>query len=240
MINILVVDPASEYGSLIKGVLMSRHFGISVSTELSEAKEKLDTGLFDIICVDCDTRGTDKFITETKQTIPNTPIITLSEKADESNKVFRVINKPISLAVLVRSIRESVTYLEEQHYQSQHKGLVLPVEITAGKSSIRCRLSELGLKGAMVAPEKMEPELIKQFADFFLKGIDKIMATILGKKANEANTAMLEQALVKISSRLAYRELTPDSKIKSIGLNFLGLNSEEKKIVEELLAVQAA
>lgn len=240
MINILVVDPATEYGSLIKGVLMSRHFGVSVSTELSEAKGKLDTGLFDIICIDYDSRGTDKFVNETKHNAPDMPIISFSEKANDSDRFFRVINKPISLATFVRSIRESVTYLEEKNYQFQHKGLMLPVEITAGKSSLRCRLSELGLKGATVAPEKPEPEPIKQFADFFVKGADKIIATILGKKANEGSSALIEQALVKIASRLAYTELTPDAKIKSVGLNFVGLNTEEQKIVEGLLAAQAA
>jgi len=236
MINILVVDPANEYGSLIKGVIMSRHFGVSVSNELSEAKDKLNTGLFDMFCIDNDVRGTDKFIDEVKDVIPSAPVISLIEKEYADPKIFRCVTKPLSLSAFIRAVSDGVAYLDEQKYKAQHQGSSLPAEISIGKESLRCRLSELGLKGAIVAPFSTEPDLLKQFASFFVKRIEKISTTIIGKN-KEAKDG--EEALVKIQSKLAYTEQAPDLRIKYAGISFAGISGDQQKILEGLIASAA-
>lgn len=228
MINILVVDTAEEYGSLIKGVLLSRHLGVSVSSELSEAREKLSTGLFDMLCLDVDMPKADSFIDTVKEFIPHSPIIGLSDKG--SDRVFRVIPKPLSLTTLIRCVEEAINHLEQTQYQATHRPLVLPVELSTEKETLRCRLAELSLTGALIEPTATEDEPAKQFSSFFKRQMDKITTSILSKEL-PANPP-----LTKITARLIYTDCTPDLQVKRAGLKFPQLNQESKRVIEELLA----
>ncbi|MBI4835234.1 MAG: response regulator transcription factor [Planctomycetes bacterium] len=226
MMNILVVDPNGDYGSLVKGVLMSKHFGVSVSMELSEAQDKINTGLFDIICVDTDAPKVTGFINEANGLVPEAPIITLSEKEDTMKKVFRNITKPISLADLIKAVRESTTRLDGIKCASAHKGLVLPVELAAGKEQIKCKVTELGFKGALVEPVDAAAEPLKQFARFFTQKLKNFTTSLLNK----------EQTILKVTAKLAYTEQSPDLNIRRAGLVFQSISADEKKILEGLLA----
>jgi CheY-like chemotaxis protein len=229
MLNILVVDPNGDYGSLVKGVLMSKHFGVSVSMELSEAQDKINTGLFDIICVDTDSPKANSFINEASILVPDAPIITLSEKADALKTVFRNITKPISLADLIKAVREGTTRLDDMKYAFAHKGLVLPAELAAGKEQIKCRITELGVKGALVEPFEAAAEPLKQFAQFFTQKLKKFTTSLLNK----------DQTILKVTANLAYTEQSPDLNIRRAGLVFQAISADERKILEGLLA-QAA
>jgi len=232
MTNILVVDPLLECGVLVKGVLMGKQYGVSLSSDYDEAMQKLNTGLFDIICIDTDDTAHVRFLNQVKNLIPDVPAIALTEKqlpAGKETKIFSSIPKPLSIIRLTNTVKDAVKHLKGIRQKDQHCVLNLPAEITDRKTTLRCLMTDLGLQGALVRSDLTSDPEAKQFSSFFLKGLGEIATSILVKDSDP----------IKLNSQIAFTENRPDGNLKQAGLKFPSLSAEQRKLVEGLIT-QAA
>lgn len=228
MTNILVIDPLLECGVLVKGVLMGQHYGISLSSDYDEARQKLNTGLFDIICINAGETAFIKFLNEAKDNLPDLPVIVLAERPLAENsleKIFRAIPKPLSITRLTTTVKEAVEHLKGIQQKAQHRSLTLPTEITNHKANLRCLMTDLGLKGALIQSDLTSDPEAKLFSSFFLRHSEKIVTSILVKNSRP----------IRLDSQVAFTENKPDGSLKQTGLRFPSLGSQERKMVEDLI-----
>lgn len=231
MTNILVVDTREECGSLIKGVLMGHTYGVSLSDSYDEAQQKLDTGLFDLICLNED-NNSPGFIKEAVNLIPDLPIITIGEDekpASEATKIFKVLTRPVNLIRLTAAVREAVRFLNNQMHKTAHQGVLLPVEVGVNKTVLKCLMTEVGLKGALMQSDPATDSTGKQFSEFFRKPPAELTTAILVKNAEP----------LRLKPRVAFIERRLDEVVRRVGLSFATLKSEEQTLLEKLIA-QAA
>lgn len=227
MPNILVVDGADQSCALVKSVLMGQDYGVSVSTTYEDALNKLETGLFDLVCLDTEDKSYAKFLKSAREVWADLPIIALTENPlPEIKEVFRCIPKPLSLSLFTRTVREGIEQLNTLGQKPSHRRLNLPAELSAGKENIKCRLTELSLKGAWVEPDGTPTE---PFTNFFQKKVEKIIASFRKK----------EEEFIKIITRLAFTELSPDTQLKRAGLIFPTLTPQETQLLEGLITAAA-
>lgn len=228
MANILVIDSLEECGILVKGVLMGKYYGVSLSCDYDEANQKLNTGLFDIVCLNTDDAAHKKFLNELRHNLPNLPVIALAEGPLSENtqgKIFRSIPKPLNITRLTTAVKEAIELPEKV----QHHTLNLPTEIIAARVTLKCLLTDLGLKGALVRSDITSDPEAKQFSSFFLKGFANMVTSILAKNTEP----------IKLSSQIAFTESRPDGNLKQAGLRFPSLDAREQKLLEGLIT-QAA
>lgn len=228
MTNILVIDSLGECGILVKGVLMGKYYGVSLSCDYNEANQKLNTGLFDIVCLNTNDTAHKKFLNELRHNLPGLPVIALAEGSLSENtqgKIFRSIPKPLNITQLTTVVKEAIALPEKV----QHHTLSLPAEITAAKTTLKCLLTDLGLKGALVRSDIATDPEAKQFSSFFLKGFTKMVTSILARNTEP----------IKVSSQIAFTENRPDGNLKQAGLRFSSLGAKEQKLLEGLIT-QAA
>ena len=240
MTNILVIDTREECGSLVKGVLMSHTYGVSLSDSYDEAQQKLDTGLFDLICLNED-NNSPGFIKEAIHLIPDLPIITIGENEkpiSEATKIFKVLTRPVNLIRLTAAVREAVRFLDNQMHKTAHQGVLLPVEVGVNKTVLKCLMTEVGPKGALMQSDPATDESGKQFSEFFRK---VATASREGKPPSDLTTAILvkDSEPLRLKPRVAFIERRVDEVVRRVGLSFATLKSEEQTLLEKLIA-QAA
>jgi CheY-like chemotaxis protein len=240
MTNILVVDTREECGSLVKGVLMGHTYGVSLSDSYDEAQQKLETGLFDLICLNED-NNSPGFIKEAVHLIPDLPIITIGEDekpVSEATKIFKVLTRPVNLIRLTAAVREAVRFLNNQMHKTAHQGVLLPVEVGVNKTVLKCLMTEVGLKGALMQSDPATDSTGKQFSEFF--------RPYTGSRQRDNPPAELTTAILvknaeplRLKPRVAFIERRVDEFINRVGLSFATLKSEEQTLLEKLIA-QAA
>ena len=83
MPNILIVDQLQQTGALMKSML-NNYYGVSLSDDFSEAMKKLETALFDMVVMEVErlNSDTEKFLNQTKEILPNLPILIMTEHQD--------------------------------------------------------------------------------------------------------------------------------------------------------------
>lgn len=134
--NVLIVDVHHQSSALLKSLLLGRHLGVSVSADLSEVPCKLDTGLFDLVCMDLSDPSNEQidFLNNLKQVVPELPVITITRKDLAELKClssFKIIEKPLYLSRFITLLREEIKHLNDFKVNGRIKSLSLCLQILA-------------------------------------------------------------------------------------------------------------
>lgn len=230
-INVLVVDTHHQSSALLKSLLLGRRLGVSVSTDLDEAQLKLNTGLFDLVCMDISKPTNEQigFLNTLKKGLPQTPVITITEKDTSELKClsfFKIIEKPLYLSRVINLLKEEIKYLNDfKEGKTIKKAIALPAEIVVGKNTLRCQTANLSLKGALVGADLEQNQDRDYFHSFFRKEIKDVVI----------NLDIKNDKKVELPSRLVFTEKTPQDIIRNAGFLFTQLKKTEQETLETLL-----
>lgn len=230
-INVLVVDTHHQSSALLKSLLLGQRLGVSTSTDLDEAHSKLETGLFDLVCMDISKPNNEQmgFLNSLRKSLPQTPVITITDKDTTELKClssFKIIEKPLYLSRVINLLKEEIKYLNDfKEGKTIKKAIALPAEIVVGKNRLRCQTANLSLKGALVGADLEQNQDSDCFHSFFHKKIKDVVI----------NLAIKDDKKVKLSSRLVFTEKTPQDIIRNAGFLFTQLKKTEQEILETLL-----
>lgn len=232
MSNILLIDPKYQSSALLRVVLAYRDYGVSVSDNFHEAICKINTGLFDLICLDADNPGEKEkvFIQEAKKNIPDLPVIVISESDSAViGEWAKIISRPIRLADFTAEVYAAFKSLEKTTaVVLKHREIELSVELENHKNIIPARVMTISLNGMLVRPDFNSPQP-EQFQSFFAKKMDEINTVIRLK----------EEQVLRLVSRLTFSEKAPSERLKNVGLSFTKIGPAEQQVLETLIT-QAA
>ncbi|MFH0888463.1 MAG: hypothetical protein V1871_04575 [Planctomycetota bacterium] len=261
MANILIVDTLQETGSLMKS-LLSNYYGVSLSENTSDAIKKIETALFDVVIMELEKLNPDaeKFIKETKEMLPQLPIIimsdhevtavrdaskgkALSEHQDnlQSLDCLKVMRRPFRCTALMESIADGLLkYNIGSEVNAHHRSMAYNVEISQNNNKtlipLKCSIIDLSLKGMMIEPltvfagRSQETEK-NQFQSFFKTLCPE--GRIYSKPLH-TNILIKEQESIGLDASIAFVENSPGDIFNRAGLSFNDSNQQNNRLMELL------
>ena len=231
MSNILIVDPKEQSGALLKSILRGKNYGVSVSESFNEAVRKINTGLFDLVCIDSDRPGQEEkaFLADIKEIIPDLPVIAVSEKEEISLSGVELLAKPLSISDFAEAVYTLLKAPVKPETAIKHCEINLPVELKGINGIVPARTLTLSVNGVLVVPDFNQEAAIQKFQSFFAQKTDKIATTIKLKG----------DQFLKLQSRLTFADNTPGEKVKNAGLSFLKVSEANQKALEDLVSPAA-
>ena len=245
MPNILIVDQLQQTGALMKSML-NNYYGVSLSDDFSEAMKKLETALFDMVVMEVErlNSDTEKFLNQTKEILPNLPILIMTEHQDnfQAIKSVKMIARPFRCANLMSTIYDTLSAQESVSTESVtfHRALTYTVEISASarasENGLKCSLTDLSHQGFMVEPAIPGPGRSAEndrteFQNFFKTICPEGR---IHSKPLYANIIIKEQEPIAFNSRVAFVERGADELFKKAGLSFLKSNKQNPRLLELL------
>jgi hypothetical protein len=107
------------------------------------------------------------------------------------------------------------------------KKLCIPVEILGEDEKLKCQALDVSMRGLLAEPLSKQFEATDRFHSFFGNREHERVITVLGAgKARE----------LSLPAHLAFAELTPDDKVRQVGLRFLKLSPNQKEILKHVLS----
>jgi CheY-like chemotaxis protein len=248
MTNILIIDQLQQTGVLMKS-LLSNYYGVSLSENLSEAIKKIETALFDVVIMELErpNSDTEKFIKETKEILPQLPIIILSEHQDSLQSIdcLKIMRRPFRCATLMESINDGLSrYNASTDTNTHHRAITYNVEISQDENKsvapLKCSTIDLSLLGMMIEPLIVFPGRSQdnektQFQSFFktLCPEGRIYS-----KPLRTNILLKEQEPIGLDARIAFMENSPDDVFKRAGLSFKDSDQQKNRLLELLKQTQ--
>lgn len=235
MAHILVVDPAECSCFLVKSILLGKRYGVSISTDLREARMKLETGLFDALFIDFSGSLEDEtaLIRDANDLLPGMPVIALyrEEAPPDLNgcDVFAAIPKPVRVSAVSDATRRALAHVLAPSRPRRKRAVSLAVEVTAGQVGLACRATDLSTSGLLIEAEPRDFPALSRFHDFFDDA---------GHSSLTASVTLGSETFA-VPAAVAFAERTPDSKVKQIGLAFGEIPEEVKSRFEAVLAAVA-
>ncbi|MBI3098390.1 MAG: PilZ domain-containing protein [Planctomycetes bacterium] len=235
MAHILIVDPAECSCFLVKSILLGKRYGVSISTDLREARLKLETGLFDALFVDFSGSLEDEaaLVRDANDILPGMPVLALYREEAAPDlagcDIFAAIPKPVRVSAVSDSTRRALAHVLAPSRPRRKRAVSLPVEVSAGQVGLACRATDLSSNGLLIEAEPRDFAALSRFHEFFEDpGHLSITATVsLGPDS------------FAVPASVAFAERTPDSKVKQIGLAFGELPGEARSRFEAVLAAVA-
>jgi len=247
MPNILIVDQLQETGALMKS-LLSNYYGVSLSENTSEAIKKIETALFDVVIMELERLNSDseKFIKETKEMLPQLPIIILSEHQDNLQSIdcLKLMRRPFRCAALMESIAEGLSrYNTGTDVSTHHRSITYNAEIFPNDNKsltpLKCSIIDLSLMGMMIEPlivfaGRSQENEKTQFQTFFKTLCPDVTSGRIYSKPLHTNILIKEQEPLGLDARLAFVENSPDDVFKRAGLSFNDSSQQKNRLMELL------
>lgn len=219
MLNILVIDTQECSCFFIKSILLGRHYRVSISSMLRDARDKINTGLFDVIVMDLSRAEQEEkdFVKEVNDSMPCIPVIGIIEQGenfDAELKLSETLNKPIRVRPVIEAVYRAASALGEhkQNVVADDAGIIVDIESQNGV--LKCvakRISTHGMLIEHVHTTEMENDV--DFQNFFVNSRGEELKTVLSRGTdNETN----------ILGKVAFTEKAPSGgRIKEIGIHVI-------------------
>ena len=166
--NVLVYDSPVSIARLVRSLLRPQGHRVSISTEPSDALEKLATSLFDALVIGPE--GAPLELAEIlERDFPNLPVILAGVEVEvpPSGQVAAVFPAPLS----ARRLLATIARLDQQRLEQIR---ALPVQLAVDGLSISCRLADLTPETMVLAGESDE------FQNYFSASPRRVEARVGG------------------------------------------------------------
>ncbi len=230
MYNALIFDAERGPCYLVRSILLGKKIAVSIATSIDEARQKIETGLFDMLfaSVSGESETELAFLRHVSVLLPGLPIVTIVaegcgaarsgestpsswQPAQSSFSVCRQIMRPLRVGAVLEAATRAIAKVETDAEAASEKQRGIVVSVISGEKSLRCIATTASSHGVLVESIAREQCALREFEEFFATNQNSQIVAALPDSAG---------GVIRFKARVVFTEKTIDMHLKQVGLKF--------------------
>jgi len=225
--NVLIFDESEDVSYLLKSILLTQNYRVSLSKDLSDAEIKINTALFDLVLV-CyhQSPETLKFLEDIARRFNFLPTVLITDAKNSAGDLqtkipnLIILNTPIRYNALIETLNYVNHDARRLTMPYKSKDIEIPAEILLEANVIKCNTERLTPSSALLGNINTNP-----FCE-----IDKVNSLFETK-------LFLNDALpLTIMSKISFVERRAQKNPKQIAICFAEISQTARDIITKLVA----